>query len=59
MLPEVDPNINKVIKNFRFSPKDLSDFWKIFQKLDKHKTGLVPLTVMYASCSFWWLKLEA
>ena len=46
VLPEVDPNINKVIKNFRFTPKDISDFWKIFQKLDKQKTGLVPLAAM-------------
>lgn len=46
VLPEVDPNINKVIKNFKFTPKDISDFWTIFQKLDAAKTGLVPLTVM-------------
>ena len=46
VLPEVDVNINKVIKNFRFTPKDISDFWKIFQKLDKAKTGLVALSVM-------------
>eukprot|EP00598_Pedospumella_elongata_P007760 CAMPEP_0184985514 /NCGR_PEP_ID=MMETSP1098-20130426/14154_1 /TAXON_ID=89044 /ORGANISM="Spumella elongata, Strain CCAP 955/1" /LENGTH=409 /DNA_ID=CAMNT_0027509603 /DNA_START=91 /DNA_END=1320 /DNA_ORIENTATION=+ len=47
VLPEVDPNINKVIKNFRFTPKDISDFWKIFQKLDKQKTGLVPLAAIF------------
>lgn len=46
VLPEADTNINKVIKNFQFTPQDLSDFYKIFQKLDKGKSGLVPLNDM-------------
>jgi Ca2+-binding EF-hand superfamily protein len=36
-----------VINNFLFSPKDISDFWKMFQKLDKAKTGLVPLITIF------------
>ena len=32
VLPEPDENIQKVIKNFSFTPKDISDFWKIFNK---------------------------
>ena len=32
VLPEPDDNIQKVIKNFNFTPKDISDFWKIFNK---------------------------
>eukprot|EP01038_Epipyxis_sp_PR26KG_P010336 gene10336-13887_t len=47
VLPEPDANITKVIKNFKFTPKDISDFWKIFQKLDKKKTGLVTLDSVF------------
>lgn len=54
-----------LIKNFQLSPKDVSDYWKIFQKyfqipifyqdsskpcffrLDKQKTGLVPLNSIF------------
>ena len=32
VLPEADANITKCIKNFRLTPTDISDFWKIFQK---------------------------
>eukprot|EP01031_Cornospumella_fuschlensis_P031398 gene31398-37952_t len=49
VVPEPDVNIRKVIKNFHFNPKDISDFWKLFQKLDKDKTGLVALNVIFKS----------
>ncbi len=32
VVPEADLNISKAIKNFKLSPKDVSDFWKLFQK---------------------------
>ena len=47
VIPEADANITKVIRNFKLTPKDISDFWKLFQKLDKEKTGLVPLNVIF------------
>ena len=47
VVPEVDANINKVIKNFRFTDYDIAKFYKVFQRLDKAKTGLVPLVDMY------------
>jgi uncharacterized protein (DUF433 family) len=31
VVPEADANIQKVVKNFNLTPKDISDFWKIFQ----------------------------
>jgi len=47
VLPEMDDNVNKVVKNFMFTPTDISDFWKIFSKMDKAKTGLVPLVDIF------------
>jgi len=47
VLPEMDDNVNKVVKNFMFTPTDISDFWKIFSKMDKVKTGLVPLVDIF------------
>lgn len=47
VIPEADANITKVIRNFHLTPKDISDFWKLFQKLDKEKTGLVSLTIIF------------
>jgi len=32
VLPEPDGNIQKCIKNYFMTPKEISDFWKIFQK---------------------------
>lgn len=32
VLPEADANLTKCIKNFKLEPKDISDFWQIFQK---------------------------
>lgn len=32
VVPEADNNITKVIKNYQLTPKDISEFWKIFQK---------------------------
>jgi hypothetical protein len=32
VIPEADANITKVIRAFQFTPQDISDFWKIFQK---------------------------
>jgi Ca2+-binding EF-hand superfamily protein len=49
VVPEADANIAKCVKNFHLTPKDISDYWKIFQKLDKEKTGLVPLQVIFKS----------
>ena len=43
VLPEQDLNILKVMKTFHFTPADISSFVKIFNKLDKTKTGFVPL----------------
>jgi len=45
----MDENINKVVKTFMITDQDLSHFWKIFQKLDKAKTGLVSLNYMCVS----------
>lgn len=47
VIPEADANITKVIRSFSFTPKDISDFWKIFQGLDKEKTGLVQLSQVF------------
>eukprot|EP01039_Chlorochromonas_danica_P010615 gene10615-11763_t len=49
VVPEPDANIRKVVKNFFFTPKDISDFWKIFQRLDKEQSGLVPLSNIFKS----------
>lgn len=49
VVPESDSNITKVIKNFHLSPKDVSAFWKIFQKLDREKSGLVSLNYLFKS----------
>jgi len=43
----MDENINKVVKTFMITDQDLSHFWKIFQKLDKAKTGLVSLNYIF------------
>jgi hypothetical protein len=32
VVPEADANIAKCVKSFHLTPKDISDFWKIFQK---------------------------
>jgi len=49
VLPEADANLTKCIKNFKLTPKDISDFWQRFQKLDKKKTGLVSLNHIFKS----------
>jgi hypothetical protein len=32
VVPEADMNINRVVKAFKLTPKDISDFWKLFQR---------------------------
>ena len=52
VVPEADANIAKCVKSFHLTPKDISDFWKIFQKLDKEKTGLVSLLAIFKSFKY-------
>lgn len=47
MLPEPDPNMQKCIKTFKLTPKDMAGFWKKFQQLDKSKTGLISLATYF------------
>lgn len=49
VLPEPDANITKCIKNFKLTPKDLAGFWKVFQKLDRTKSGLISLQDYFKS----------
>ena len=49
VLPEPDANITKCIKNFKLTPKEMSGFWKTFQKLDKAKSGLISLQAYFKS----------
>jgi Ca2+-binding EF-hand superfamily protein len=51
-VPEQDANILKCMKLFRLTEEEISDFWKIFQKLDNEKTGLVPLTAIFESFKY-------
>lgn len=32
VVPETDANINRVVNNFELTPRDISEFWKLFQK---------------------------
>ena len=52
VLPEQDLLIQKVMKTYLFTPADISSFFKIFQRLDKAKTGFVPLVSTIYSLYF-------
>ncbi len=47
VLPEQDLYIQKVIKTFDFKPEDIAFFLKVFDKMDKKKTGFVALSVIF------------
>ena len=47
VLPEVDEKMNVAIKTFMFKPEEIVPFMKIFQKLDREKTGLVKLEDLF------------
>ena len=42
VLPEADDKMKKCIRVHMMKPKEVNKFWKLFKKLDKAKTGLVP-----------------
>jgi Ca2+-binding EF-hand superfamily protein len=47
VLPETDDNMQKVIGNFNFTQKEVAKFYRIFQKLDKKRTGLVKIETIF------------
>lgn len=51
VVPEPDAAMQKVIKNFMLTKSDIAKFFKLFQKIDKGRTGIVPLDVVFKSIS--------
>ncbi len=49
VVPEADAKLQLLIKHFHISKSEVNSFWKLFCKLDKAKTGVVSLEVIFKS----------
>ncbi len=49
VVPEADAKLQFLLKHFHISKNDVNKFWKIFQKLDKSKIGVVSLDYIFNS----------
>jgi Ca2+-binding EF-hand superfamily protein len=49
VVPEPDAKMAKTIKTFMLTPNEIAQFWKIFQKLDKSKIGLISIDAICKS----------
>jgi Ca2+-binding EF-hand superfamily protein len=49
VVPEADAKLTFLLKHFHMSKNDVNKFWKLFQSLDKAKTGLINLEQMWKS----------
>jgi hypothetical protein len=50
ILPEADERMAKTIKTFKLTQKEISDLFKVFQKLDKEKLGVLKLEALFEAC---------
>jgi Ca2+-binding EF-hand superfamily protein len=50
IIPEADEKINKAIKTFRLTQKEISDLFMVFLKLDKQKIGFINLDDLWKMC---------
>ena len=46
VLPEADEYIQKCISSYNMTPKEISKFYKMFQRMDKNKTGYVKIDLI-------------
>jgi Ca2+-binding EF-hand superfamily protein len=47
VLPEADARMQRAIKVYFYSPKEVAKFYKCFQKVDKDKQGIIKLEDLF------------